>query len=432
MGQTVVIGSVAYVVEMLIAVSYFNRIFERKRKSGYVFLAGAALYFCGFLFYVFINHEIVNTVDFCLINLLFMLICYKCSLKEAVIQVIITTVFMLTSEVVIIYLISSAFKIPVAFYKDDLSASVLLILLSKLLYFLLLQLISLIITHNKYKNIYSRRYVPLFIFPVLTIATMILFLLISADYQFSKPVKITIAVLSGAFIIACIMIFIYYQYLADNEAKVNELESERRFYELNNTYLDVLQHQNEELQMLFHDTKHHYLALSGLEDISQVKAYIRKIYPDLENKNTVQISSNKMLDLILNQYIVVCKKKGIRFFYEVKTANLDYIEDSELSILLNNILDNAVEAAAKSQEKMIEFSLRNIHAMDILSVINSCDTPPVHKSGRLITTKSNSEKHGFGTRIIEKHVKRNHGRSEWFYDEAEHRFHFSVLFQKRT
>lgn len=371
-------------------------------------------------------------MDFCLINLLFMLICYKCSLKEAVIQVIITAVFMLTSEVVIIYLISSAFKIPVAFYKDDLSASVLLILLSKLLYFLLLQLISLIITHNKYKNIYSRRYVPLFIFPVLTIATMILFLLVSADYQFSKPVKITIAVLSGAFIIACIMIFIYYQYLADNEAKVNELESERRFYELNNTYLDVLQHQNEELQMLFHDTKHHYLALSGLEDISQVKAYIRKIYPDLENKNTVQISSNKMLDLILNQYIVVCKKKGIRFFYEVKTANLDYIEDSELSILLNNILDNAVEAAAKSQEKMIEFSLRNIHAMDILSVINSCDTPPVHKSGRLITTKSNSEKHGFGTRIIEKHVKRNHGRSEWFYDEAEHRFHFSVLFQKRT
>lgn len=175
------------------------------------------------------------------------------------------------------------------------------------------------------------------------------------------------------------MIFIYYQYLADNEAKANELESERRFYELNNTYLDVLQHQNEELQMLFHDTKHHYLALNGLEDISQVKAYIRKIYPDLENKNTVQISSNKMLDLILNQYIVVCKKKGIRFFYEVKTANLDYIEDSELSILLNNILDNAVEAAAKSQEKMIEFSLRNIHAMDILSVINSCDTPPVHK-----------------------------------------------------
>ena len=42
MGQTVVIGSVAYVVEMLIAVSYFNRIFERKRKSGYVFLATVA------------------------------------------------------------------------------------------------------------------------------------------------------------------------------------------------------------------------------------------------------------------------------------------------------------------------------------------------------------------------------------------------------
>ena len=41
---------------------------------------------------------------------------------------------------------------------------------------------------------------------------------------------------------------------------------------------------------------------------------------------------NKNIDLILNKYIVLCEKSGIKFNYEVQTANLAYINDVELSI----------------------------------------------------------------------------------------------------
>jgi len=70
--------------------------------------------------------------------------------------------------------------------------------------------------------------------------------------------------------------------------------------------------------------------------------------------------------------------------------------------------------------------------MDLLSVVNSCDQPPKHNNGKLFTTKFDTNTYGFGTRIIEKHAKMNHGKYEWFYDDTEHRFHSTILFQRKN
>ena len=139
-----------------------------------------------------------------------------------------------------------------------------------------------------------------------------------------------------------------------------------------------------------------------------------------------------MLNLILNKYVVICKNNNIKFYYEVKTADLDYIDDSELSIILNNILDNAVEATMMSSEKCIEFSLRCINGMDLLCVVNSCDNPPKQSKGQLLTTKFDKSNHGFGTKIIKKYAKKNNGKYKWFYDNDEHRFHLTILFQRKN
>ena len=196
--------------------------------------------------------------------------------------------------------------------------------------------------------------------------------------------------------------------------------------------MNVLEHQNSELQMLFHDTKNHFLTISSFEKIEDVRKYIGEIYPYFENKNKLRISSNKMLDLILNKYIVVCQQKNIKFTYEAKTANLSYIDDSELSVILNNILDNAVEAAERSTEKRVELSLRNVNGMDILSVENSSDKSPKHLDDTLFTTKSDADNHGFGTKIIKRHAEQNHGSVRWSYDSQRRTFRVTILFQKPT
>lgn len=421
---------IVYIFEMLISFCYFSRIYEKKKNIGITVLIGLLLFIPSSVIFNLFENEIINTTIFFSINVAYALICFDVSFINAAIQSVILDAIMTASELVTIFSLSAIVDIPTNQYKNDTHILVIVALICKLAYFILSQLLSIIVIKIGHKNNRLKHFLPLFIFPILTLVSSLLILFAALKTEVSTSYKITSAVVCLLYIFACVFIFIYFQTLANKEEKISELEREKQFYNLNNTYLDVLQHQNNELQMLFHDTKHHYLALSSFDNIAEVRDYIEKLYPDLEQKNNLKISSNKMIDLILNKYIVICKTKGIKFSYEVKTADLSYIDDSELSIILNNILDNAVEAATNSKEKVIDFSLRHINSMDMLSVINSCDSPPVHQHRRLITTKNNSQSHGFGTKIIEKHTKMNNGQYEWFYDDSEKQFHLNIIFQK--
>ena len=426
------IMTVVYIFEMLISFCFFSRIYERKKNVGITILIGLLLYMPGAVVCNLFQNEIVNTLLFFLINFVYGFICFDTSVKNAAIQSVMLDTLMMASECVTVFI----FSVKLDFYPDDhkknLYPLIIYALISKLAYFILSQLLTLIVIKTGNKNNNTRHFLPLFIFPVLSIATCVLFALMSYQTEMSPAHKMFFSAICVLYIFASVFVFIYYQILADKEKKINELESEKRLFNLNSAYMEILQHQNNELQMVFHDTKNHYATLNNFDNIDDVRAYISKIYPQIEGKNVIKISSNKMLDLIISKYIVLCKKDNIKFAYEVKTASLDYIDDAELSVILNNILDNAVEAAKQSQDRCIEFSLRHINNMDLLSVVNSCDNPPKHQNRKLITTKVDTNNHGLGSRIIEKHAKLNNGKYEWFYDDAEHRFHLTILFQRKN
>lgn len=424
---------VIYFFEMLIAFAFFNKSYENKLKSNkLIMLIGAFLFIaCSFVFSYLYNIAL-NLLLFFIINYAFARICYKITIKSAILYCILLDAIMFASEIFTIFLTSWIFKISVNEFRNDLLVYIILSSISKLLYFAVSQAFSFFIKRKSPMNFEVKKIVPLFVFPILTMASLAIFLFVALETEITAKYQVAISVVSTLSIISCAFIFIYYQLMLEDEAKIMELESEKRLYNLNTTYLNVLEHQNNELQMLFHDTKHHYSALSSFDDIKDVKSYIAKIYSSLEEKNTIKITKNKMLNLILNKYIVVCKNNNIKFDYEAKTTTLDYIDNSELSIILNNILDNAVEAAKMSSEKCIEFSLRCINNMDLLSVVNSCDYPPKHSKDQLLTTKFDKSNHGFGTKIIRKHAKKNNGKYAWFYDADEHRFHSTILFQRKN
>ena len=421
---------IVFLFEMLTSFCFFSRIYERKKNIGTTLLIGLALFIPSSVIFNLFENEIIHTIVFFIINVVYALMCFDISCKNAAIQSVILDTLMVSTEYATVFLFSAIVGIPTNQYKNDVNILIIYAMICKLAHFILSQLLSVIIIKIGHKNNSLKHFLPLFVFPILTMISSILFLFTALKTEVSISFKITAAVVCILYIFASVFIFIYYQMLANKEEKINELESEKRLYNLNKTYLEILEHQNNELQMMFHDTKHHYMALSNFENIEDVKKYISEIYPELEEKNIIKVSNNKMLDLIISKYIVACKNNNIKFDYEVKTANLDYIDDAELSILLNNILDNAVEAAKTSNEKYIEFSLRHINNMDLLSVVNSCDISPKHNNRQLITTKFDTNNHGFGTKIIKKHAKKNNGKYEWFYDDTEHRFHLTILFQK--
>ena len=143
-------------------------------------------------------------------------------------------------------------------------------------------------------------------------------------------------------------------------------------------------------------------------------------------------TNNKILDIIINKYSVLCEIKSIELFVSVKTANLSYIKDDELSTLLSCVLDNAVEAAEKTNNPKIEFNLNNQNFFDVLTCINSCNYNPDFNNKVLKSTKSNSEMHGYGTRSIKKIVKNNNGTYSWNYDKESNEFITTIIFKKKN
>lgn len=421
-----------YIFEMLVAFSFFIKNYNIKHQTRFFTLFIGLLLFlpCALLFSIFEN-EIINLTLFFIINFLFAIICFDINIKPAIIQSILLDAIMFASEILTISILSAIRETPTNIYKTNFTAFILATIISKILYLTISQTFSFFVKKNSLKSFKNRYFIPLFIFPVLTLITSSLFLFISFDVNLSIGYQVTIFVVNTLFIFSCIFIFIYYQTLSEKESKISELEAEQKINTINSTYLEILEHQNDEFQMMFHDMKNHYLTLNNMENIEDVKQYINELYPSLENKNKVRISKNKIIDLILNKYIVVCKNHNIKFYYEVKTADLNYINDVELSIILNNALDNAVESAKNSIDKVIEISIRHINNIDLVSIINSCDERPVHNGIFLETTKSHPKKHGFGSKIIERHTKTNNGEYEWFYNEKEKRFHLSLIFQSK-
>ena len=126
---------------------------------------------------------------------------------------------------------------------------------------------------------------------------------------------------------------------------------------------------------------------------------------------------------------MLCESKNIKLNFDTKTENLLFVEPTDLSTILNNLLDNAVEASEKSQEKFVNVKISlNEHNTKVLTIINSCDNEPVTSNGKLVTTKENSSGHGLGIKSVKRTLKNYNGDIEWFYDKDKKEFKVIVLF----
>lgn len=99
--------------------------------------------------------------------------------------------------------------------------------------------------------------------------------------------------------------FLYYQQLEEKDREIKELEKEQQFVELNNSYMQVLEHQNNKMRMMFHDTKNRYNAIANMDSAEKIHSYVDALFDDIQKYQTIKLTDNKMLDLLLSKYKAV-------------------------------------------------------------------------------------------------------------------------------
>lgn len=418
-----------YIFEFLLFWYYSDSLFDAKKSnSKRVFLMLLNTAFLGVIYQLNITY--LNIILMFITYVLLLLYLYNISFKTAVFHSLIFMVVMLASEILVMAISSVLYKGFNAFESSP-SAYLVMVPTSKLIYFSLMIIILKIFAQKENTEPYNKYFWLLFIMPLTSIMVLVCFRYIAYQIQLTQTMSVLWIISCIGLLFANILVFIIYEYSLKNTKELYELKAIQDREEQDKRYFEIIEQSNKDMRIFSHDIKNHFMQIRNLENIEAVQRYIDSIYPNVEKFSFTGISKNKMLDLIISKYATLCESKHIQFSVDVKTANLAYVQDSDLSTLMNNLLDNAVEAAEQANEGFIQvhiFSKSNIH--DGLVIKNSSIVPPKAENGELKTTKHNKEMHGIGTKSIRKTLKKYNAVYGWKYDEDLKIFETDIVFPK--
>lgn len=175
-------------------------------------------------------------------------------------------------------------------------------------------------------------------------------------------------------------------------------------------HLDEVRSIHTEMRGYKHDFHHHLQTLRGqLESGETERAlrYIDELDHNLMHVDTLLKTGNVAVDAILSAKLSQAKAKGIAVTVKACIPDHLLLSDVELSIVIGNLLDNAMEACAASgnEEPFIRLYITMKRHMLYFSMLNSARNK-LAKRGALFATHKGGA-HGFGLRraeaILEKH-----------------------------
>ena len=112
------------------------------------------------------------------------------------------------------------------------------------------------------------------------------------------------------------------------------------------------------------------------------------------------------------------KEKDIALNYDFDVNKIP-LKNTDIVIVMGNLLDNAIEAAKKCEEgkKYINITIKNINQFFILKIKNSCVKKAVVKNERFISDKLQKQKHGLGIESVKHIITSYNGEMSFLCDE---------------
>ena len=184
-----------------------------------------------------------------------------------------------------------------------------------------------------------------------------------------------------------------------------------------------------DVQEMRHDMKNHLVTLEKLyekgnyTEAGQYVARLREISGDSAEATGIH-SGHPVTDVILREKESQALEQGIafecRFFYPEQGG----VDAFDVSVILNNALDNAIEAAGKCGEPEISLVSHCRRRAYLIEITNTCRSAPVTDGEFPASTKA-GEGHGIGLVSIRRVAEKYHGTAEVVCDGE--RFTLTVL-----
>lgn len=174
-----------------------------------------------------------------------------------------------------------------------------------------------------------------------------------------------------------------------------------------------------EMKTLRHDMKHYLSAAAELISDGKpekAKSYIESVINEKINPTVVGVNTGSaVIDAVINRRLEICAENNIIIKCLIDTQ---FVADNDIdiSILLSNLLDNAIRGCSGSENPVIELAVRGKKTFTYITVRNSISKSVLKSNPQLQTSKSDRSLHGFGIKSV-KNIARKYGGSAEFKEE---------------
>ena len=215
-----------------------------------------------------------------------------------------------------------------------------------------------------------------------------------------------------SFILLVLILFLAYFIIENKEEKMklNFAETRNQLLEKNYKAINDIYMSNAKL---YHDLNNHLNILYQLLDNgdgNEAKKYIKNISKPILKLSQITWTGVDVVDVIINSKIKIMEEQGIKYEINVEFPQNTNIMPNDICTILANLLDNAIEAADKSQNpKSISLTIRKINHFLMIQVLNSCIENKNKFTQYPETTKKDKELHGWGLPSVKSTVEKYDG-----------------------
>ncbi|MBU3109287.1 sensor histidine kinase [Clostridium gasigenes] len=222
-------------------------------------------------------------------------------------------------------------------------------------------------------------------------------------------------ILIEIFILTFLIVFLnMYYYKSFSKIKI-EKEKIETSYRYNKVVNELIEH----VKGNQHEYKNHLNTITSIiylsEDIEKAKKEVNKYMEIISQEvdfNKVLLIDNMIIKAIIYSKILECEEKGIEFIFNIKgdIKKLN-IESSDLTVILSNILNNAIEAAGKSIQKKVQLEI-NINEIKHIIIKNTIEDINISELSSFLKRgfSKKGKNRGYGLYNVKKIVEKYYGQ----------------------
>ncbi len=232
-----------------------------------------------------------------------------------------------------------------------------------------------------------------------------------SDKSYEMNVIYTFIAMIGIIIINVISIFLLIMEQKLYEQKIRQQVMLSAYQQKEKDVESILDMQKQNSKQR-HDIKNVLILIRELiqdEKYSKALEVLDKYSTGYKNINVTEIVSNNIvLNYLLNRKINECRDNGIDMGCYV-LGNIEGIDDMDLYILLENLCDNAIEAARQCDNSTIRLQISEDNDRLYIDIGNTTMFNVLKSNPDMNTTKKDKGIHGFGIMNIRDIIDKYNG-----------------------